>query len=100
MELCVLLCTVNNFHNCLGLFWNWLFKYALEYVIRSIQETKAGLKLNRTYKLQFYPTAVNLFGDYMNTIKNNTNPLLATSKNDSRKLTICPLRGTKKTGRD
>jgi hypothetical protein len=78
----MLLGTVNTFHNYPGLFWNWLFKYALEYVIRSVQEIKAGLKLNRTYQLQVYPTAGSLFGDYINTIKNNTNLLLATSKDD------------------
>jgi len=59
MELCVLLGTVNCFHNYPGLFWNWLFKYAVEYAIRRAQEIKAGLKLNMTYQLQIYSTAVN-----------------------------------------
>jgi len=30
MELCVLLGTVNTFHDYPGLFWSWLFKYALD----------------------------------------------------------------------
>jgi hypothetical protein len=60
---------------------------------------KAGLKLNRTYQLQVYTFALNWFGDYINTIKNNTNLLLATSKDDVKKLRICSLRRTKKTGR-
>lgn len=51
MEVCVLLGTVNTFHNYQGLFWNWLFKYALEYAIRRIQKIKTGLKLNRTYQI-------------------------------------------------
>jgi hypothetical protein len=59
MELCVLLGIVNTFQNHPGLFWNWLFKYALEYAIMRVQQIKAGLKLNRTYQLQVYPTAVN-----------------------------------------
>ena len=33
MELCVLLGTVNTFHNYAGLFWNRFSKYALEYAI-------------------------------------------------------------------
>jgi len=43
-----LLGTVNTFLNYQGLFWNWLFKYTLEYAIRNFQEIKAGLILNRT----------------------------------------------------
>jgi hypothetical protein len=50
-----------------------------------VQQIKAGLKLNRTYQLQVYPTAVNWFGNYINAIKNNTNLLLATSKDDGKK---------------
>ena len=100
MELCMLLGTVNTFHNYTGLFLNWLFKYALEYTIRRVQQIKAGLKLNRTYQLQVYPIAVYWFGDCINTIKNNTNLLLATSKDGGWKLRIRPLRKTKKTGRD
>jgi hypothetical protein len=59
MELCVLLGTVNTFHNHPGLFWNWLFKYPLEYAIRRVQQIKEGFKLNRTYQLQVYPVSLN-----------------------------------------
>jgi hypothetical protein len=100
MEMCVLLGTEITFHNYLGLFWNWLFKYALKYAIRRVQEIKAGLKLNRTYQVRVYPITVNWFGDCINTMKNNANLLLATSKDDVRKLGICPLRRTKQTGRN
>jgi hypothetical protein len=44
----VLLGTLNTFHKYVGLFWNWIFKYALEYATRRVQKIKAGLKLNRT----------------------------------------------------
>lgn len=96
----MLLGTVNTFHDYQGLFCNWLSKYALQYAIRRVQKIKAGLKLNRTYQLWVYPIAINWFDDYINTINNNTKLLLTTSKDDGRKLTIHPVRRTKKTGRD
>jgi hypothetical protein len=40
-----------------------LFKFALEYAIRKVQETKVGLKLNCTHQLLAYADEVNLLGD-------------------------------------
>jgi hypothetical protein len=56
------------------------FNFALEYVIRKVQENKGELKLNGTHQLLAYVDDVNLLGDNKNTMKKNTEIVIDASK--------------------
>jgi hypothetical protein len=57
-----------------------LFNYALNYAIREVQEIQVGLKLNEANQLLVYADDVNLLDDSVNTIKENREILLGTSR--------------------
>jgi hypothetical protein len=57
-----------------------LFNFASKYAIRKVQENQVLLKLNGTHQLLTYADDVNLLGDNIDTIKENTETLIDASK--------------------
>jgi hypothetical protein len=57
-----------------------LFNFALEHVIRNVQENQVGLKLNGTHQFLAYTDDVNLLEDNIDTIEKNTETLIDATK--------------------
>jgi hypothetical protein len=57
-----------------------LFNFALEYIVRKIQENQLGLKLNGTHHLLVYADDVYLLGGNIDAVKKYTETFIYASK--------------------
>ena len=57
-----------------------LFNFALEYAIRRVQVNQDGLKLNGTHQLLAYADDVNVLGESIHTLKENSEALVAATR--------------------
>jgi len=57
-----------------------IFNFALEYVIRKVQEYEVDFELNEIYQLLVNDDIFNLLGDSVNKIKENSVTLLEASR--------------------
>ena len=57
-----------------------LFNIALEYAIRRVKENRIGLDMNGKYQLLVYADDVNMLGENLQTIRENTEIFIKASK--------------------
>ena len=57
-----------------------LFNFALEYAIRRVQESRTGLKLNGKHQRLVYADDMNMLGENLKTVRENTEIFIKASK--------------------
>jgi len=57
-----------------------LFNFALEYVIKNVEASQKGFKLNGRHQLLFYVDDVNLFSEKLHTMRRSTECIKIASK--------------------
>ena len=57
-----------------------LFSLAVEYAVRRVQVNRDGLKLNSTHQLLAYADDVNILAGSMHTLKENSEALVAATR--------------------